>query len=483
MYEADSHTIKAGTAGFTLMTRAGVAMAAHIKALKPQGGIVIITGPGNNGGDGWVIAKDLEKIGLNVQVICLVDPANLKGDAKTAFESYKGGHGLQGDQSLTDLTADDIIVDSLFGVGLDRPIEGAAAELIEAINSSIAYKIAVDISSGLNSDTGDVMGCAIAANETLTVQAMKFGHILGQGPELSGNISIMDIGINMRAVENPAILNEPNVWLNKLPTFSKDAHKYDKGHLIVVGGTAAMSGAARLAARAGLRMGAGLVTTACPKAALEVYAEHQLSVMTIAYDEGAYDDDVVFDEVIKSKKCSALVIGPGKGVSGETRGQVLAVLKTGLPAVLDADALSSFKGSPDELFESLHENVVLTPHVGEFRRLFPDIDPIADPILATKQAAKRAGCIVLLKGAATIISDTYASVIINNHATYHLATAGSGDVLSGIIGGLMAQKMAVFDAASAGAWIHGEAAMRLGRGLIAEDLVEELPEILRQLLP
>lgn len=476
MYDADSQTIKAGTSGFTLMTRAGEAMAKIIaKRFKENSHshVLVLCGPGNNGGDGWIIAEVLAKQDIAVRTFSPFDTTKLKGDAKTAFEHYTGAK-LQG---LMPIAKDVLVVDALFGVGLDRDIEGQVANLIKAINKSAATTISVDMASGLHTDTGAIMGVAVKADETLTVQAAKLGHFMGQGVDLSGNITLVDIGIDMSGVKNPTSLNAPNLWQHKLPRHKNDSHKYDKGHLIVVGGEAPMSGAARLAARAGLRIGAGLVTTACPKSALDVYAKAQLSVMA-----APYDDEVSFDEVIICKKCSALVIGPGMGAGSKTREKVLAVLKTRLPTVLDADALSAFQESPAELFESLHAQVILTPHEGEFNRLFPDMNLKDDKFNAVKGATARAKCVILLKGANTIISSPKGAVVINNHASVNLATAGSGDVLAGIIAGLMAQKMAVFDAACAGAWIHGSCAIRLGRGLIAEDLVEEIPQILRQLL-
>ncbi len=263
--------------------------------------------------------------------------------------------------------------------------------------------------------------------------------------------------------------NAEHLWLDQWPHFDVDAHKYDRGHVFVFGGPMATSGAARLAARAGLRMGAGLVTTAFPASALPTYAAHQTAVMNAPLKDGT---DV--PALIHKRRATALLIGPGYGVGEGCRNRVLELLSTGLSIVLDADALTSFEDEPQELFDALHDKVVLTPHGGEFARLFPDLDAQAD------KAAMLSGCVICLKGPDAHIAAPDGRHVISSNGPPWLATAGSGDVLAGMIAGLMAQGMPPFEATLAATHLHGEAAKLFGAGMIAEDLVEAIPKVLPQ---
>lgn len=267
--------------------------------------------------------------------------------------------------------------------------------------------------------------------------------------------------------------NSPDLWLNALPAFKADGSKYDRGYCVVLGGPVASTGAARLSARAALRIGAGLVSVVCDPSSLIVYATALEAVMT-----KVVSDETAFAELIDDPRITAVIMGPAAGVNDRTKMFVLAALKAREACVLDADALSVFKDDPTELFKTIRSPVLLTPHEGEFTRLFGKVtDREADAL----RAAKTSGAVVLLKGRDTIIAAPDGRMVINRAAPPTLATAGSGDVLAGFAGGLIAQGMDVFDAACAAAWIHAEAARLFGPGLISEDLSELVPQVLRRL--
>ena len=475
MIAAEVATFNTGIAAFTLMLSAGRGLASAILAKKKNGKILFLNGPGNNGGDGWIAAELLRRKGWEVTCVALGLP---QGETLcAASEAYGKYQGKTGDfpDHIDDF---DVIVDALFGTGLVRPVEGKPSDWIKAANEADALRVACDIPSGISSDTGQILGTAFDADLTVTFSHKKRGHVLMPGLEFAGEVVVNDIGISEDAIMKlkPTIFdNAPALWKEALPKPGKGDYKHQRGHLLVIGGPAEMSGAARMAARSALRSGAGLVTTLAPRDAVPVYAEKQLAVMS-----AGYDGDKEFEAAVTPRKYDAFVIGPGNGVGPDTCARVEAILKTGHPAVLDADALTSFETDSRALFKMLHERCVLTPHIGEFKRLWPSLDPEADKIGATKTAAKKAGCIILLKGPDTLIATPDGQVIVNTHAAPQLATAGSGDVLAGIIGGMLAQGMAPFLAAAAGAWIHGDTSLRLGAGLIAEDLIEKVPEVLAE---
>ncbi|MCH8347504.1 MAG: NAD(P)H-hydrate dehydratase [Proteobacteria bacterium] len=473
MIAAEVAAFKSGIPAYALMAKAGGGLAKAILSKKKSGKILFLNGPGNNGGDGWVAAEILRHKGWDVLCVALKLPDGHSCAALTAYEKWQGETGEFPDN----LEGYDVIVDALFGTGLERPVEGRAAKWINAANQAKAFKVAVDIPSGISSDTGQILGTAFKADLTATFSHKKRGQMLMPGLELSGEVEIVDIGIGEEALGGMALKvfeNNPVLWRDDFPKLAKGGHKHQRGHLLVAGGPLAMSGAARMAARSALRTGAGLVTTLVPEKALLAYAEKQLSVMS-----AGYRDDEEFADLVASDKFGAFVIGPGNGVGEGTRARVLKVLAAGKPCVLDADALTSFEGDVGALEAALHEKCVLTPHYGEFKRLWPDIS-WGDKVAAAETAAAKTGAIVLLKGPDTVISDGTIT-IINTHAAPQLATAGSGDVLAGIIAGLMTQGMAPFLAAAAGAWLHGEAALIFGGGLIADDLIETLPKVLKSL--
>ena len=364
-----------------------------------------------------------------------------------------------------------LVVDALFGAGLSRPLEGTAAQMVEALHD--VPVVAIDMPSGVSGDSGAPLGGVyVTAALTVTFFRKKPGHLLLPGRALCGEIVLADIGIPDAAADTQLFENTPALWTYPHPKAT--GHKYDRGHAVAVSGGATATGAARLAARGALRVGAGLVTVASPPGALAVNAAHLTAIMLKAFEGVAGLADMLAD-----KRLNAVVIGPGLGVGGETRALVDVALKSGAAVVLDADALTSFQDDPEALFNRLHERCVLTPHAGEFERLFPGLlDEAGGKVEAVRAAAARAGAVVLLKGGDTVIASPSGKAAINANAPPSLATAGAGDVLAGFIAGLLAQKLPAFEAAACATWLHGAAADAFGPGLIAEDLPEILPEVM-----
>jgi hydroxyethylthiazole kinase-like uncharacterized protein yjeF len=481
MKRADEKTISSGTAGFALMRRAGRAVAEAAEAMAVRGPVLVIAGGGNNGGDGFVAAADLAARGREVAVMLLGDRAALKGDAAIAAAEWTGAL-LPCDPAAIGQPV--LIVDALFGAGLDRPLTGAAAAIVVAMNASGVPILSVDLPSGISGDTGAVMGVAVQAAATVTFFRRKPGHLLLPGRLYCGDTDVADIGIAddvLEAIGPRLFENVPELWADTFPEPQIDGHKYARGHAVVISGPMTATGAARLSARAALRAGAGLVTLASPPDALAVNASALTAVML---REVAGADQ--FATMLADKRLNACVIGPGAGVGERTRGLVGAALAARCRLVLDADALTSFATDPQTLFTGIaaqdQPQIVLTPHDGEFARVFGDIAHGApSKVERARQAAARSGAVVLLKGADTVIAAPDGRAAITANAPPWLATAGSGDVLAGIICGLLAQGVAAFDAACMAAWMHGEAGHAFGPGLIAEDLPEQLPAVLRHL--
>ncbi|MEA3060782.1 MAG: ADP-dependent NAD(P)H-hydrate dehydratase / NAD(P)H-hydrate epimerase [Sphingomonadales bacterium] len=483
MQRADRLTIAAGTPGFALMLSAGQAVAEAAMDLAEEGPILVVAGRGNNGGDGFVAAAELAARGRDVSVILLCDRDSLQGDAASAARGWKYPVLPFNPQAIGKPA---LIIDALFGAGLDRPVKGEPHDMIEAINANGAPVLAVDLPSGINGDSGAVMGIAVRATETVTFFRRKPGHLLLPGRIHCGRVRVADIGIDPRVLDEikpKTFENIPQFWRQSFPVPRIDAHKYARGHAVVVSGDIAATGAARMSARGALRAGAGLLTLASPSDALAVNAAALTAVMVRRVDMVAE-----FAELMSDKRLNASVIGPGAGVGQRTRDFVLAALSTQRGLVLDADALTSFAEAPDRLFEAIKAShdpqVVLTPHEGEFPRLFSDISnkhPLRSKLERVRVAAERSGAIVLLKGPDTVVASPDGRATIASNAPPWLATAGAGDVLSGMIGGLLAQGVPAFEAAGMGVWMHGEAAREAGPGLIAEDLPEVLPAVFRRL--
>jgi ADP-dependent NAD(P)H-hydrate dehydratase / NAD(P)H-hydrate epimerase len=483
MERADRLAIAAGTPGFALMMSAGQAVAEAAMDLAEEGPILVVAGPGNNGGDGFVAAAELAARGRDVSVILLCERDSLEGDAALAARGWKypvlpfNPHAI-GKPAL--------IIDALFGAGLDRAVKGEPLEMIEAINANGATVLAVDLPSGINGTTGAVMGVAVRATETITFFRRKPAHLLLPGRIYCGRVRVADIGIDanvLAEIQPQTFENIPSLWRQSFPVPRIDGHKYDRGHAVIVSGGLAATGAARLSARGSLRAGAGLVTLASPRDALAVNAAALSAVMV-----RAVDTVVEFAGLLSDKRFNSCVIGPGAGLGERTRDFVLAAMSTKRGLVLDADALTSFAEAPDRLFQAIKDShdpqVVLTPHEGEFPRLFSDISnkhPLRSKLERVRAAAERSGAVVLLKGPDTVVASPQGRATIAANAPPWLATAGAGDVLSGMISGLMAQGVPAFEAASIGVWMHGEAAREAGPGLIAEDLPEVLPAVMRHL--
>jgi hydroxyethylthiazole kinase-like uncharacterized protein yjeF len=483
MERADRLAIAAGTPGFSLMLSAGQAVAAAAMDLIAEGPILVIAGPGNNGGDGFVAAAELAARGRDVSVILLCERDSLQGDAASAARGWKYPVLPFNPQAIGKPA---LIIDALFGAGLDRPVKGEPLEMIEAINANGAPVLAVDLPSGINGNTGAVMGTAVRAIETVTFFRRKPAHLLLPGRLHCGDVRVADIGIDARVLSEIApktFENIPSSWSSAFPVPTMEGHKYSRGHVVVVSGGIAATGAARLSARGALRAGAGLATLASPREALAVNASALTAVMV-----RPIDTVVEFAELLNEKRLNTLVIGPGAGVGELTENFVLTALSAKRMLVLDADALTSFAGHPERLFEAIKRTpdaqVVLTPHDGEFPRLFSDIsnkNPGRSKLERVRAAAERSGAVVLLKGPDTTVASPDGRATIAANAPPWLATAGAGDVLSGMIAGLLAQGVPAFEAASIAVWMHGEAAQEAGPGLIAEDLPETLPAVTRRL--
>lgn len=472
MARADRAAIAAGIAGITLMENAGRAVADTVRARWSPCRVLVLCGPGNNGGDGFVAARHLAAAGWPVRVGLVGARDKLTGDAAHHAALWREPV-LPLDTKL--LEGADLVIDAIFGAGLSRPVEGEVRAIIEALAARRLPIVAVDVPSGIEGGTGEVRGAAAPAAITVTFFRKKPGHVLLPGRALCGETVLADIGIPAAVLAEIAPKtheNAPALWLDGYPWPALDTHKYRRGHVLVAGGEI-MTGAARLAARAAARMGAGLVTLAAPASVWPVYAA-ALTGIIVQRVAGAHD----LSELLADERRNALLLGPGLGTSETTRTQVLAALATGRGVVLDADALTVFAEAGAALFGAIRGPCVLTPHEGEFARLFHQA---GDKLTRARAAARESGAVLLLKGADTVIAAPDGRAIINGNAPPGLATAGSGDVLAGMIVGLLAQGLDPFRAAAAACWLHGETAAAFGPGLVAEDLIDCLPAVLARL--
>lgn len=517
--------------GLELMERAGRGVVEAVFEEWPElratsHRAVVLCGPGNNGGDGFVVARLLQDWGWEVEVFLYGDPERMPPDARVNYERWRGMGKVC---RLEDCPRGyhrgcSVVVDSIFGIGLSsavdeavlRPLRDAWLNEDEPDGPRL---VAVDLPSGLSSETGALHADVFPVDLTVTFQHPRPGHFLDRGPKVCGRLCVADLGIagfrQRRDVRETGFLQRlslatPSLAVRKLP----DAHKYSHGHALILSGPSGRGGAARLTARGSLRIGAGVVTVGCPPDATPEHAARLDAVMLRGVADGA-----ALAGVLEDKRINALCLGPGMGIGAREAGLMRAALGVPVPGltrdlpsgvgdsgrggpgsgpgrglVLDADALTILSQHPD-LFAALHDACILTPHAGEFARLFPDIagklaapatkGPAYSKVDATREAAQRAGCVVLLKGPDTVIADPKGRCAINSahydRAAPWLATAGSGDVLAGFITGLLARGFSPFDAACTGAWLHVECARSFGPGLIAEDLPEELPKVFRAL--
>jgi ADP-dependent NAD(P)H-hydrate dehydratase / NAD(P)H-hydrate epimerase len=471
MNGADRFAMTAGTPGSLLMQNAGEAVAHELARRWTQRRVCVLCGPGNNGGDGFVAAIALAQSGWPVRLALLGEVAALRGDARHHAQRWAGAVEPLTPEVVEDA---DLIIDALFGSGLSRRWDPRVADTLSAAARRGAPIIAVDVPSGVLGDSGESLGAARAVC-TVTFHRKKPGHLLLPGRDLCGEVVVADIGIPAAALGSLSIdtwENAPGLWRDRLPQLRTADNKYSRGHALLYGGYP-MTGAARMAARAAARCGAGLTTIAVPEKAFALYASALTSIMVQPL---ARDQD--FAALLKDPRYTAFSIGPGAGVDDATRARALVLLQTGKPVVLDADAISVFAPHPDELFHAIRGPCVMTPHEGEFKRIF---DSTGDKLMRARAAARRSGAVIVLKGADTVIAAPDGRAIINSNAPSTLATAGAGDVLGGFILGLLTQGMDAFFAAAAGVWLHGAAADSFGPGLLAEDLPDLLPAVLRQL--
>jgi hydroxyethylthiazole kinase-like uncharacterized protein yjeF len=539
--------------GLELMERAGRGVVEAIFEEWPElkatsHRAVVLCGPGNNGGDGFVVARLLHEWGWEVEVLSALSPERMPTDAAhQAREWARVGtvRELTYEVMQHQIPAFDLCIDAIFGLGFsprhpsdyDDALIGLSG--IRGVAAEGGRVVAVDAPSGLCLESGrglaQVDAVDPSADLTVTFDCLKPGHLLADGPHLCGKTVVVDIGIapwrqfrgpaqrpdgswhgirhwrdlglvGPQQLGGPDSLQSPGVFSNwrlgksAAHFFRSDRHKYSHGHALILAGSSGRGGAARLAARGALRIGAGVVTVGCPADAIPENAARLDAVML-----RPVSDAMGLASILDDRRINTLCVGPGLGLGMWTgdrqRGLMEVVLQLqgvweGGPwrTVLDADALTILSRHPD-LFAALHEGCILTPHAGEFTRLFPDIaeklsapattGPAYSKVDATREAAKRAGCVVLFKGPDTVIADPTGRCAINSahydRAAPWLATAGSGDVLAGFITGLLARGFNPFDAACTGAWLHVECALSFGPGLIAEDLPEELPKVFRAL--
>ena len=483
MARADAAAIESGILGETLMENAGRAVAETVMAAGGGRRVVVLAGPGNNGGDGFVAARHLAAKGHDVTIALLGERESLKGDAATMAACWDGPVFPLLPAALAGA---EVIIDAIFGAGLSRPVEGDIAEVIAAANASAALRIAVDVPTGIHGDDGQVKGTALEAHHTVTFFRKKPGHLLTPGRFYCGHVHLHDIGIPEAVLQDiaPATFeNHPRLWAGDWPRLDPAAHKYARGHVLVLSGRPPALGATRMSALAALRGGAGLVTLAVAEEGYAIQAGALTEVM-VAPLAGFAE----LEALLEDARRNVVAIGPGAGANKETRRAVLAALKAGKRCVFDADALTAFDEEPQTLFDAIgaarttdgDAPAVLTPHGGEFRRLFGDSEG-SDKLAATRQAAARSGAVVLHKGPDTVIAAPGGRAVIDSSGPPHLATAGSGDVLTGVVAACLAQKMPALSAAAAGVWLHTAAARRFRRGMIAGDLIEALPAAIADL--
>lgn len=503
--------------GLELMERAGRGVVSAIMDWRPElatapGCAVVLCGPGNNGGDGFVVARLLKERGWAVEVFLYGEEAKLPPDAAENCRRWREMGAVEALGQGVRIRPEALVVDALFGIGLRRPLPQLLTDLADRCDDEYGYSyddfgkpalVAIDVPSGLDADSGRALdGAAFRADLTVTFQREKLGHRLGDGPAFCGRLAVADIGISdlevrlclPEYVEGRLSAPAPAEFAEPSPRVAKSAfaHKYAHGHAFVLAGGVGKGGAARLAARGALRIGAGLVTVGAPPAALIENAARLEAIML-----RRIGDPAALAEALEDRRINAAVLGPGLGAGEETRALVAAALAGGeRGVVLDADALTAFAGEAEALFALTRgTKTVLTPHMGEFGRLFPDIrerleapatrGPAFSKVDAAREAASRAGCVVLVKGPDTVVAGPKGRAAIVSAAYERacpwLATAGAGDVLAGMIGGLLARGFGAAQAAESAAWLHQEAARDFGPGLIAEDIPEQLPAVFRRL--
>jgi hydroxyethylthiazole kinase-like uncharacterized protein yjeF len=471
MAAADRAAMAAGTPGTQLMQNAGMDVVREILRRWSPRPVTVLCGPGNNGGDGFVVAVELKSAGWAVRVALRGELEALPSDARHHAMRWQGAVEAVG---LAAIEGAELIVDALYGSGLNRALDAHSAELLAAAAQRKIPLIAIDVPSGVLGDTGESLG-AVAAHCTVTFVRKKPGHLLYPGRALCGDTVVAQIGTPASVLDSIVAYtceNDPELWRNDLPRAASTGNKFSRGHALLIGGYP-ITGAARMAARAAARAGAGLVTIAVPEAGFPIYAAALTSIMVRSL---AKPDDL--ERLLEDSRYTGFLIGPGAGVDASTHESALALLRTARPVLLDADAISVFAQDPGALWGAIRGPCVITPHEGEFARIF---DLRGDKLRRARAASILSGAVIVLKGADTVIAAPDGRCVINSNAPASLATAGSGDVLGGFILGLLAQGMDAFLAAAAGVWLHGAAGSDFGPGLLAEDLADLLPAVLRRL--
>jgi len=436
--------------------------------------VIVLCGPGNNGGDGFVVARYLMEEGYKVKVYTFANKDNYIGDALEALKNFKG---VIKALSFFNLEKKALIVDALFGIGLKRKIKGRLKKIFQQIKKSNNPVVSVDIPSGISSSDGKILGSAIKATFTVTFHRKKAGHVLGDGKEFSGKLSVVDIGFSNKKMKNRYIENSPHLWVKYFPWKKISGHKYSRGRVVVHGGQKEFTGATILSAQAALRTGTGSVKIICSKNTLQIYSLKFPSVL-----KTEINNIYQLEKFLKKEKITSILIGPGAGSNKKVKEIVKLILRKVKYAVIDADALTCFKNDLKSLYNLLDKNKIITPHLGEFHRIFPTIKKKLNNVDKVLIATKLTKSNIVLKGSSTIIISYDKKIIINDHSSSELAVIGSGDVLSGLIVSLVGdKKMSPFLAGCAATWIHGDIAKKYGKGLIAEDIVKGIPAALKRL--
>lgn len=468
MAAADARALAAGNARGVLVERAALACLRVIRSRYPRRPVTVLSGPGSNGDDGLVLARMLLDVGWPVEVMRLDYTLPLDSSRHRGVEAVLRPTGSFSPDRQH------LIVDALFGAGLSRPLAGESLRLIERTAASGAKVLAIDLPSGLDGTTGEACGFVARADASVTFHRLKPGHLVGAGPDLCGSVFLADIGLVPHQDDADALWNDPALWRDHMGHWSRETHKYQRGHVTVMGGPGLKGGAGRLAALAAARTGAGAVSLLSPLNAATFAASRLDAVMV-----GTLPDTEHLTAAL-TEKLGAVVIGPGMGHSAAAARRLDAVLASKLPVVLDADALTLHDQNTAHLFDRLHAGCVLTPHEGEFRRLFPDL--VGDQLRRAAAAAERCGATVLLKGASTVIATPGQLPVIDTTGSLALATAGSGDSLAGIIAGALAQGHDPHRAASIGAWLHGKAGEGAGLSLMADMLAARVGDVFDALM-
>ena len=464
-----------GKNSYSFMRQAGYRVFKFIvdnfKKRKP---IIVVCGPGNNGGDGLVAARYLRNYGYSVTVYISQDEDNYK---KEACEALKDFEGPTRKIKSFKLQKESLIVDALFGIGLKRNIKGKLSKLLNKINNSSNPVVSVDIPSGICSNTGKILGNAIKANFTVTFHRKKIGHILNSGKIYSGKLKVVNIGFKQKKMKTKCQKNSPNLWIKYFPWKKAISHKYSRGRVVIYGGQKEFTGATILSAQAALKTGTGSVKIICSKATLIIYSLKFPSVL-----KAEINNIHQLESFLKKEKITSVLIGPGSGSNKKIKEITKLILRKVKYVVIDADALTCFKNDLKSLYSLLDKNKIITPHLGEFYKIFPKIKKNLSNITKALEASKLIKSNIILKGHSTIIISYDKKIVINDHSSSELAVIGSGDVLSGLVSSLMGEKkMSPFFAGCAATWLHGDIAKNYGQGLIAEDIIKGIPAALKRL--